>query len=171
MAVRHRLGGGIGADDAARSRPVVDDDGLAQRSFEVRGDQARHHVVEPARGERDDQANGTAGVCLGVSTGRVQRDEPQHQKDGETESASIRARHGRAPAGLAVKHRLARCRSYERRHHAASFFISPTITSPISAVVTILAPSDLMSAVRSPCASAAAIAASIRSASLAILSE
>src|SRR4051794_17863335 len=40
----------------------------------------------------------------------------------------------------------------------ASFSSSPTIASPISLVLTILQPSDLMSAVRSPLARAAAIA-------------
>ena len=109
MAVRHRLGGGIGADDAARGRPVVDDEGLAQRSFEVRGEKARHHVVEPARGKRDDQANGAVGVSVGASSGRVQRDERHREEDGKPKPASMRVRHGRAPAGLVAKHRLARC--------------------------------------------------------------
>ena len=52
-------------------------------------------------------------------------------------------------------------------HQAASFSSSAMIASPISLVPTSLLPADLMSAVRRPLASAAAIAWSIRSASLA----
>ena len=55
--------------------------------------------------------------------------------------------------------------------HAANFSISAMTASPICDVVTILAPSDLMSAVRSPLSSVAAIALSIRSASLPMSNE
>jgi hypothetical protein len=105
---RHRLCGGVGADDAAGGGAVVDDERLAQRSLQVRGDEARHHVVEPARGKWDDQANGAVGVSVGVSTGRVQRDESEHQEQGTTESASICVGLWRVPGGLATKHRSAR---------------------------------------------------------------
>ena len=44
------------------------------------------------------------------------------------------------------------------RGHAASFSISPMTASPICVVLTTSAPADLMSAVRRPLASAAAIA-------------
>jgi len=56
---------------------------------------------------------------------------------------------------------------YPCKGQAASAAISPRIALPISDVLTIFAPSDLMSAVRSPLASVAAIALSMRSAAVA----
>ena len=41
--------------DTGRSRPVVDDDRLAERFLEMRRDEPRRHVDETAGGERHDQ--------------------------------------------------------------------------------------------------------------------
>src|SRR6516162_3768814 len=76
-------------------------------------------------------------------------------------------RHRVVAAGMQVEE------SYEHgaRNQAASFSNSPTMASPILDVETTLQPSDLMSAVRKPLASVAAMAASRRSASAPMLNE
>src|SRR5262249_50750424 len=107
-----------------------------------------HHVVEAAGRERHDQANRSDGVALRACAGVGRHCDECDQQ-----------RRNRSDAFCA------------ERHHAASFSISPITASPICAVPTSLQPSDLMSAVRRPCASAAAIARSIRSASLPMLKE
>ena len=64
MAVGRRLGGRVGADDAARGRPVVDDHRLPERLLEIGRDEPRHHVIQSAGRERDDQLDRMAGVGL-----------------------------------------------------------------------------------------------------------
>ena len=162
VAVRGGLGGGVGADDAARGRPVVDDERLPQRPLQIRCHQPCHHVVEAAGRERDDETNRTAGIGIGLlRAGDVDR--YHHRQCGQPESELT-------PTPL--NH----CTSPDRPHgpprgHAANLSISAMTASPISDVVTILAPSDLMSAVRNPFSSVAAIARSIRSASLPMSKE
>src|SRR5262249_51547187 len=148
------------------------DEGLAQRPLQIRRDQSRHDVVQTARRERDDQANGAIGISVGVSAGGAERDE-RHDQEGGVANAGPPCG-GSSHCMRPIRHRCVPrllVPAPARSDQATSFSISPTTASPICAVVTTLAPSDLMSAVRSPCASAAAIAWSIWSASLAILSE
>ena len=64
MAVGRRLGGRVGADDAARSRTVVDDHRLPERFFEIGRDKPRHHVIQSAGRERHDQLDRTDGIGL-----------------------------------------------------------------------------------------------------------
>jgi hypothetical protein len=71
VAVRRRLGGGLAADDAVRTRPVVDDHLLAERFDELLGEEARLYVGVAARCERDDQADGLGRVLLGVQPTRA----------------------------------------------------------------------------------------------------
>src|SRR4029453_1061684 len=120
--------------------------------------------VKAGRREGDDQANGAIGIGLGASAVGAERTERHEKEDGNNGPGSTRLNHLTNPRCRASPDTSSGC-----RHQ--SFFISPTIASPISVVVTTLVFSDLISAVRSPCASAAAMAASIWSASLAILSE
>src|SRR5262249_19101189 len=152
--------GGIRSDDAARSRPIVDNERLAQRSLQIRGDQPRHDVIETARGKGDDQADRAVGIGLGMSAG----DERDRKQSDNTELGSARLMHcptlSELPATLIDELQCA-SRIASSRHQAASFFISPRMASPIWDVVTTVAPSDFMSAVRRPCARAAEIAASI----------
>ena len=61
--------------------------------------------------------------------------------------------------------------AHERARYACSFCNSFKIASPICVVLAAVMPSDLMSAVRSPLASTAAIAASILSASAPMSNE
>src|SRR5262249_5246929 len=129
-------------------------------------------VVQTACREWDDQANGAVGIRIGVSASDAERGERHDQEGGvaNAEPPSVGLSHCMSPACHRCAPRLlvptpACC------DQATSFCISLTTASPICAVVTTLAPSDLMSAVRSPCAGAGAIAWSVWSASLAILSE
>ncbi len=50
-----------GADHAAGTGPVIDDDVAAEALLQRRGDGARHHVQVAARGERHDQRDRLVG--------------------------------------------------------------------------------------------------------------
>jgi hypothetical protein len=80
-------------------------------------------------------------------------------------------------SGLMIEAAAAGCRFAQPgcdrvcRRYAASLSIEASTASPISAVLTTFAPSVLMSLVRNPLPSVAAIACSIRSASLPMAKE
>src|SRR5205807_7121582 len=132
IAVRRRLGGRLGADDAACGRPVVDDERLPQRSFEMGRDEPRHHVVEAAGGEGNDQANRTAGVAVGP------RADDAGEHDGEAQQQPKAGLATTALDHLAPDPGRATWRLPDQA--AASFAISATTASPISGVLTTLAP-------------------------------
>jgi hypothetical protein len=55
VTIRRCLGDRISAHDAARGRAIVDDHRLAERLLQMRLQQTRGRVVEPAGRERHDQ--------------------------------------------------------------------------------------------------------------------
>ena len=58
VAVGGRLGDDLGRERAARSRAVLDDDGLAKALPEALGEQAGDEVRRRSRRQRQDQADG-----------------------------------------------------------------------------------------------------------------
>ena len=64
VAVLGRVGGELGADDAARAAAVVDDELLAEPPAQLRGDHAADRVIDGAGGERNDDAHQLGGVVL-----------------------------------------------------------------------------------------------------------
>ena len=62
MAVRGRLHAEVGTRVAATARPVVDEDGLAERLGQRRHRHARDHVGDAAGAERNDHADRTVRI-------------------------------------------------------------------------------------------------------------
>ncbi len=81
VAVGPCAGDGGGADRAARSRLVLDDEGLAELLAELLGDHARHHVGRAAGGQRHDDVHRPVGPALRVGAAgneaKRQSDTPQ----------------------------------------------------------------------------------------------
>ncbi len=74
------MGRTLGADDAARTGAVVDDDGLAELLGEPHGDGTGHHVGDAARRKGHDQAQRLAWIALTEGSRR------QDAKSGEYDS-------------------------------------------------------------------------------------
>jgi hypothetical protein len=62
VAVRRRIGHGLGPDEAAGAGAVVDHHGLTQRRVHGIGNQARHDIGGASGRERDHQTHGTLRV-------------------------------------------------------------------------------------------------------------
>jgi hypothetical protein len=77
----------IGADRAARARPVVDDHRLAERLLQVRLDDARHDVVEPAGRKRHHDAHRAVGIGLRLRCGDATREQDGGHGMGEPAAA------------------------------------------------------------------------------------
>ena len=82
VAVGLRLGGGLGADVAARARPVVDDDALAEPLRQRLRDDARRGVDAAARRPGHDQPDRLVRVVLRLAQARRRR----QQRRGPTDS-------------------------------------------------------------------------------------
>jgi hypothetical protein len=65
IAVTRRSGRHLGAEDAARTAAVVDDDAAARNLGQLGGDDARHNVDCPAGCKRHDDADRLFGIGLG----------------------------------------------------------------------------------------------------------
>src|SRR5699024_9960674 len=66
MAVRAGAGDLRRADDAERAGAVLDDEGAAELVGEGAGEEAPELIGTAARGIGDDDADGAAGIVLGV---------------------------------------------------------------------------------------------------------
>ena len=88
VAVRRRLGDGVGADHRARARAVLDDDRLAERFLEVWLQQPRHDVLRRAGLRGHDDADRPARIVVRLRVGGAgQREE----RDGHADEASVRS--------------------------------------------------------------------------------
>src|SRR5215207_304603 len=120
MPVGRGLGDCIGADDAAGAGPVVDDNGLAERLLEIRLDQSRDRVVEPARRERDDNADGPVRIGLGwLDTDDRERAQEDHRAPKEPQSHPVHSRSLARPGPIVSAWPGARSR-YKRPFHTGS---------------------------------------------------
>ena len=70
VTVGPRMGHDFAGDIAARSRPIVDDEGLAEQAAEFVGDDARHNVARAAGRETDDDGDRPFRVVGGVGNSR-----------------------------------------------------------------------------------------------------
>ena len=70
IAVGGGLGREIGAEHAAGTGPVVDEDLLAEFLAELIGDDAADHVVAAAGRERNDQPDRPVRIIVGRGAGR-----------------------------------------------------------------------------------------------------
>jgi len=95
VAVGCRLGGEVGADDAAGAAAVIDEDLLAEPFAELVGDDAADHVVAAAGRERDDHADRAARII--VRGGRPGESRQREQKPNPCNCNPANSRHVRPP--------------------------------------------------------------------------
>ncbi|MNV48336.1 hypothetical protein D3C71_1402370 [compost metagenome] len=74
VAVRLRLGRGLGSDDPVAARAVVDDDGLAEFGARLLADDARHDVADAARPVGHDDFHRCGGERVGCHGAAGQRE-------------------------------------------------------------------------------------------------
>ncbi len=86
VAVRGGFGGGEGAGVAARTRAIVDDEGLPDRLAHTVEQDARDDVARAAAGERDDDRDRPGGIGLGVG-GRAGEDRRKNADRAQRNSA------------------------------------------------------------------------------------
>ena len=80
VAIGHCPGRQLGTDDPARTRSVVDDDGLTKSDREALRNKAGHRIVATAGSEWDDQPYGSARV---LGSRRARDEGGQHEKPKE----------------------------------------------------------------------------------------